>query len=312
MQEKEQHIGVDILMATYNGEKYIENQLLSLLQQTFKNWRLLIHDDGSVDKTVEIIKKYLKIDKRIFYIEDEEHNQGAGKNFWGLLKHANATYVMFCDQDDLWFEKKVEKLVNVAENSFDNDKPSLVYCDAYAYSEKNGEILSNSVSHFHARELNEFLFFNSGYQGCSMLFNRALLEIAKRYEGTIFLHDDVISLMAHSFGTVYFLPKSLMFYRQHNENVTGGTNLSFFDIMKSFFRKNSFVLSRRHYEEKREFFLQYSDDLNATNRTLFKEYLRYPSLSVLSRVLLILANNFSLGGYHLPLIVKTVMRRPLE
>ena len=99
---------VDILLATYNGELYIETQILSIISQTFKKWQLLIHDDGSSDTTIFIIKKWAAIDNRIKLIEDEVKTRNAAKNFMHLLKYSTAEYVMFCDQDDIWFDNKVQ------------------------------------------------------------------------------------------------------------------------------------------------------------------------------------------------------------
>jgi len=103
---------VDILMATYNGEKYIKNQLLSLQQQTFSDWNLLIRDDGSTDNTLDIIQEFKKHDSRIKIIEtDGVKGRGPGRNFLELTKCSLSKYVIFCDQDDIWFEKKLELLV---------------------------------------------------------------------------------------------------------------------------------------------------------------------------------------------------------
>jgi len=79
-------------MATYNGEKYIENQILSLMQQTYKNWTLYIHDDGSTDHTLEIVEKYIAIDSRIKLIDDQVKGLKAGKNFLHTLKSSSADY----------------------------------------------------------------------------------------------------------------------------------------------------------------------------------------------------------------------------
>jgi len=105
-------VNIDILMATYNGEKYIENQILSLQQQTHKNWILYIRDDGSTDSTLEILENFSKNDNRIKIIKDSLGcNLGAGKNFLTLTKYSLSEYVIFCDQDDIWFERKLELLL---------------------------------------------------------------------------------------------------------------------------------------------------------------------------------------------------------
>ena len=101
-----------ILLATYNGEKYIKAQIHSLLCQTYEDWNLLIHDDGSNDNTVNIIKKLQEKDERIILIEDGIKCGGAGANFLHILKnYSTADYITFCDQDDIWLETKIEELM---------------------------------------------------------------------------------------------------------------------------------------------------------------------------------------------------------
>src|SRR5699024_1659092 len=123
-------------MATYNGGRYLRNQLLSLQQQTHDNWRLLIRDDGSSDSTLQIIDEFAAQDARIQRVDvDNPQNLGAARSFMALTAWADADHVMFCDQDDIWFEKKLEILLRYAQTHFDEEVPSMVYCDAYGYSD---------------------------------------------------------------------------------------------------------------------------------------------------------------------------------
>ena len=114
---------VDILLATYNGEKYIREQIDSILNQTYKEFRLLISDDGSTDGTRDILNEYKAKDDRIEIFMQEE-NLGVVKNFEFLLKKVEAKYYMFSDQDDIWKDEKIEKSLKKIEEGFD-----LVYSD---------------------------------------------------------------------------------------------------------------------------------------------------------------------------------------
>ena len=307
-------MAVDILMATYNGEKYIKNQLLSLQQQTFSDWNLLIRDDGSTDKTLDIIQDFKKYDSRIKIIEtDGVKGIGPGRNFLELTKCSLSKYVIFCDQDDIWFEKKLELLVEKAEQQFEENIPCLIYCDAYGYSDVEGVISINSVSYYHAKMLNEFLFFNSGYQGCSILFNHRLCNMLASYRAEYFyMHDDIASLLAHTFGKVFFLNKQLMLYRQHTSNVTGNIAYGLINKLKRATAINSYVVSARHYREKASFYEAYNEDLTQEQKNIFQAYLRYPYCSLIRRIGIILFYGFSLGGSRLSLIAKTLLRRPIE
>ncbi len=306
-------MSVDILMATYNGERYLRNQILSLQQQTYDEWILWIRDDGSTDNTLNIIYEFARNDHRIRVVENEEKiNLGPGKGFLLLTKNVTAPYAIFCDQDDIWFERKLENLLHYAEQHFDPDTPSLVYCDAYGYSDKDGVITVQSVSRHHAKTLNEFLFFNGGYQGCSMLFNKKLCSLAANYKADIiFMHDDIVSLLAHSFGKVYFLQKPLMLYRQHENNVTGNIDYKLLSFIRRTLDFSRPVLTLKHYEEKRAFFEAYQNDLEDESKRLFSEYLRFPHCNKIQRLLLLFRNRFSYGGKFFLLIMKTIIRKPI-
>lgn len=298
-------------MATYNGEKYLRQQLLSLIAQTYPHWQLWIKDDGSTDTTIAIIDEFCALDPRIQKVSSSENNLGAGKAFFSLLQYANSPYTIFCDQDDIWLEKKLEELIRYADEKLISNKNGIVYCDAYAYSDTTGTIISQSISHLHAKNLNEFLFFNSGYQGCSILFNQHLTEMAQNYTADFYMHDDIISLLAHTFGNVYFLDKPMMLYRQHDKNVTGQTARGYTDMLRGFFRSGASVLSYRHYEEKKAFFDHYKTKMSPKNISLFEAYLNFPNVSMIRRFWILLSNQFSLGGHQIILLLKTLLRKPI-
>ena len=104
-----------ILLATYNGEKYFSEQIESLLSQTYQDWKLWIHDDGSKDNTVKIIKDYAnKYPEKIVFLDDDISCGGAKENFTYVLNNIdkNFDYIMFCDQDDLWLPNRIELFLN--------------------------------------------------------------------------------------------------------------------------------------------------------------------------------------------------------
>ena len=303
---------IDILMATYNGSYYIKNQLLSLQQQTEKDWILYIRDDGSTDDTIEIINEFSSKDSRIKMITDSLGNIGPGKSFLELTKFSTSDYVIFCDQDDIWFEKKIGNLLVFAKNKLLDDRPGLVYCDGYGYNSEKGVISLNSISRAHAKNLNEFLFFNAGYQGCSMFFNRKLCQLAQNYNTNFYMHDDIVSLLAHTFGDVYFLDEALMLYRQHSSNVTGNIQSGLSDFIKRVVSKNGYVISKKHYQEKMFFFDFYKNKLNKKQLNIFNAYFDYVQQPRIKRIYIIFKNDFSEGGNKVKLLIKTILRPPLE
>lgn len=305
---------IDILMATYNGGRFIENQLLSLQQQTYKNWNLLIHDDGSTDDTIDIIERYEKIDPRIRLIRDGVTGLGAGNNFLSLLAHVTSRYAIFCDQDDIWLENKVDELVGAAEQrDLDlNVKPAIIYSDGYPFSSSTGNISFENIAKDHASHLKDFLFFNGGYQGCSIIFNKPMIDFLKEYKGYVYLHDDIISLVAHSLGDVYFLPKKLMLYRQHVAAVTGEKdfkrNLSTY--IKSPVR---YLISTRHYKEKESFYENYNSVLDDEAKEKFKGYFDFCNeKNKIKQLILILKYDFTLAGSKIKLMAKTFLRNTFD
>ena len=162
---------VAVLISTYNGEKYLEEQLNSILNQTYKNIEIVIRDDGSKDSTINIIKKYQEKYDNI--ILKEGTNVGFIKSFFQLLAFANADYYAFCDQDDSWLENKIELAVR-ALNEVDNSKPNMVFGNSDYYDE-NMNLIGKGEEH------KEFSFKNSLYecvaQGMTMNLLKKKLQI---------------------------------------------------------------------------------------------------------------------------------------
>lgn len=99
---------IAILMATYNGEKFLREQIDSIIKQTNNNWTLYIHDDGSTDSTLSIVQQYCREHENIIFLEDEVKGRGAAQSFFYMLESIDSLYYMFCDQDDYWQPDKVE------------------------------------------------------------------------------------------------------------------------------------------------------------------------------------------------------------
>lgn len=305
---------VTILMATYNGGGYIKNQLLSLQQQKLSSWKLFIQDDGSSDDTIEIIKDFQRHDPRISLVENTTPRQGAGKNFLSLVKFSNSEYTIFCDQDDIWLENKLSDMVLHAEtfNMAENKYPSIVYADGYAFSDDTGDIDFSGISHNHATELKGFLFFNGGYQGCSIMFNQAMVKFLSGYKGLVYLHDDITSLAAHALGEVHFLPKKLMLYRQHAHAVTGLKKFN--DKLISKLRSEvNYLLSKKHFMVKESFFENYRIELTAERERVFRLFIDFGhAQKKLTQLLYLIRGGFTLNNSQIKLLVKFILRRKFD
>lgn len=223
---------IDILLATYNGEKYIEEQIESLLCQTYKSWHLIVGDDCSNDRTVDILRKYKNLypDKIEIHV-NKVPSGGAKHNFYNLMTRARSNYIMFCDQDDVWVEDKIEVTLNKmmsAEEKYGNDMPLLVHSDLCVV-DKNLNVINPSMFEMQGMDyrkdkLNHLLVSNI-VTGCTMMINRSLLELAYVKPRFFVMHDMWLALLASAFGKIMFINKPLILYRQHGSNSIGAKNI---------------------------------------------------------------------------------------
>ena len=206
-------------MATYNGEKYLKEQLNSLVDQTYQNFELLIQDDCSTDKTIEIIETYKN--KLNFHIIKNDYNLGYHKNFELVCKRATGDFIALCDQDDIWKKDKLQLLIDNIKNV------TLVYSNSLLVDEK-GTTLNMTLSQ---RLKNTFI---SGFKplsfisdNCvsahSMLFKKELLTHIFPFPSGIFF-DAWIALNASTLDGILYLDKELVHYRQHDSNTLSNHN----------------------------------------------------------------------------------------
>ncbi|QPK17022.1 glycosyltransferase [Pectobacterium versatile] len=118
---------VNIIMATYNSNGYIKEQISSILSQTYCDFKLLIRDDGSTDNTVEDIMSMAVIDERIILVKDNIESKGVGENFKNILRSSETDYIFLADQDDVWHENKLEELLCFAKENFIAHVPCIAY-----------------------------------------------------------------------------------------------------------------------------------------------------------------------------------------
>lgn len=303
---------VDILMATFNGEEYIETQIHSILSQKYKRWRLYISDDGSSDKTVEIIKKFSVMDSRIFFIKNDNKNIGPGARFLSLLKYSKSKFSIFCDQDDLWLENKIEELINFASKNFDNKKPSLVHCDGYIYEQLNCNINNKNIASIHANGIGDFIYYNGGYQGCSMLFNEALRDLAMQADfNNVYMHDHFLTLLAYTFGDVYFLDKKLMLYRIHDRNVCGLDlkEKKFVSKFLRFVRLSENVVNEKNMDLRKYVFKKYRGIMNCESENIYRSFFCSYENGKFSRIKNIFHTKFNNKKLKIKILIKTFLEK---
>lgn len=266
---------VDILLATYNGEKYIREQIDSILNQTHTEFRLLISDDGSTDLTKTILEEYKNKDSRI-EIFFQENNLGVVKNFEFLLGKVESKYYMFSDQDDIWKETKIEKSLNRIEEGFD-----LVYSDLEVVDENLNVTYSSYWKlkgiYNKIKKYNNFesLYLNNFITGCTIISKKELINSFMPLPNTskFVLHDYWISLIISQNGKIAYVEEPLIKYRQHKNNKVGSKKKS--DELKSIdeIRKLFIQVKKEHFkvfiENENKF---KSEDVKKLNRKALEYY----------------------------------------
>lgn len=221
---------IDILLATYNGEKYLREQLSSIENQTYTNWHLIVRDDVSKDKTIEILEDFKKRNSsKVTIINDGVSSGCAKNNFFKLMNFSENEYIACCDQDDIWLENKLEIMyqeIKKLELENSKDIPLLVHCDLCVV-DQNMKVIADSMFDYSlfnksADSINYYLLENY-VTGCAMMFNKKLKSyMLKNYDlEKIYMHDWLAALIAYGLGKGRLINKSLIKYRQHGNNTLG-------------------------------------------------------------------------------------------
>ena len=279
---------INILMATYNGRLYVAKQVESILNQTYKDFRLIISDDGSTDSTVKILQEYEKKDPRVeIYCHSE--NQGAVANFEFLIGKVRSELFMFSDQDDYWEPDKIEKSLKKMEN----DNLDLVYTDLEVVDSRLKTISPSYWAlkglDYRIKKYNNFesLYLNNFITGCTMLVKSKWINefMPLPKNSKYILHDYWASLVISQRGKIGYLDETTVKYRQHKNNSVGSKTKSeqlqtldeirnlFLDVKIDHFKvfvqnEDKFVLDS--YKELNKKALKYYEDLKSVNSFSFK------------------------------------------
>lgn len=262
---------VVILLATYNGEKFIREQLDSILNQTYTNFKLRIRDDGSKDKTVSILQEYAEKDSRISYYTGE--NLRAAGCFYDLIcNSADADYYAFCDQDDVWEENKLEVAITQLEKG-NKEVPTLYLSNLKVVDEK-----LNFLKNRHEKPIKtdskyyplvEFLAV-----GCTQVFNKKALELVRNHlPGNKILHDAWMFLSCSFFGKIIYDFEPHILYRQHSNNVVGHKTKKIDRLKEKF--KRLFDRSIQPRKEQAKIFLEAYNDLLGDEAHYVKKIVDY-------------------------------------
>lgn len=210
-----------VLLSTFNGERYLREQLDSLLSQTVRATEIFVRDDGSTDGTVSILKDYAQRDA-LHWCEGE--NIGPGRSFWRLLSACGeADYCAFCDQDDVWDEDKLETAVDALKRL--NPELPALYCSDVRVTDEKRNLLAQHMIRACTPDYPHALIRNLA-PGCTFVLNRSALDLLRHYDAEaqgIELHDWTAYQIISCFGTVVLDQKPHMDYRQHANNAVGAS-----------------------------------------------------------------------------------------
>lgn len=293
---------VDILLATYNGEHYIEEQLESIINQTYSNWKLYIRDDNSSDNTVNIIKGYIeKFPEKIYLVEDIKKGLGAKKNFFELIKYSKNDYCMFCDQDDVWLNNKIEltmREMKKIEGEKTKKIPILVHTDLKVVSEEL-ELINESFIKYQnldpeMKALNNLLLQNN-ITGCTVMINLSLKQECKNIPENCIMHDWWLGLIASAFGEISFINEQTILYRQHSMNEVGAKNYNSYKFILGKINSTSQSIENG-IKQGIEFFNMYKSSLSDKDLKIVKVFISLKSKNIVDRKLCIFSNKFYQSG----------------
>ena len=285
---------ISVVMATYNGERYLRDQLESIIKQTLKLDEVIVCDDSSTDSTVEILEQY-RIDHQIkFYVN--KNRLGLIKNFKNAVSRVkDGNYIALSDQDDVWFPDKLEKCAKALKAIDQLNIPCMAHSDLL-YVDAEDNIISPSFrkslgQHKYAQNLQTLLYGNF-VNGCTAIFNPALKESFLAMPDQITLnHDGWMALLAFTFGQVAYVNEPLVRYRKHHSNASIDNNKQV---------NNRFITSARQLfkaSQKKDYFLNaqldtvaqfyeyYSADMPEEKREIFEGFLNLKNAGFLLKKL---------------------------
>lgn len=289
---------IDIILATYNGEKYLRAQLESLLSQTRTDIRIHICDDCSNDKTEQIAGKYCTEYSNVFWHRNKK-NTGFVLNFLRGIKRSDADYIMLCDQDDIWYPDKVEKTYQAMKRAESEKRsPVLVFTDAEIYDGRTPTKRSFMRSTHHNTKSVDFnhILMENICIGCTVMINRELADKLEYLPSAIRYHDWWLALIASAFGRIVYLDEMTLKYRQHETNIVGGAG--FREYVRNRFLKLSEQreVLRQTYQQGRAFFQVYMGELPDDTRAVCRAFAGMDNASWLDKRLLMLRYGFKKSG----------------
>jgi glycosyltransferase involved in cell wall biosynthesis len=208
---------VSVVMSAYNGAGYVEEQLESILHQTYSNLEVILIDDASTDNTYNILKSYAAKDNRVSLYQQQK-NVGYNISFSEACSKVTGTYIAISDQDDIWELDKIEKQTKKIE---ENPGSVLVHCISARFEEKTKPHLRSikRLNFFRGNDIRNF-FLHNYISGHTILFHQSLLKAALPFPSNVY-YDWWLAAYACTMGNIEFIDEILVWHRMHETNATG-------------------------------------------------------------------------------------------
>lgn len=295
---------VAVIMATYNGEKYVRRQIESILASSYDDFEIFIYDDGSTDNTVSIVSELEQLHPSRIHLQQNEVNLGVARNFLQAVAKAQADYIMLCDQDDVWKPDKIEKTlkrIKAMEKRLGRDLPLAVFTDAIIVDE-NLNTISESFFRFNhldpkKNDLAHILMENK-LIGCTVMVNGCVGRLLRQYpmpENARF-HDWWIALLASSMGKISYIDEGTLYYRQHAGNLVGGSGfVSYLKNRLENMQKQRGALQTL-YRQAEEFLSIYDDILPYESKRLIGKFTSIPQMGFFAKRMCLIRNGYLKSG----------------
>lgn len=280
-----------ILLATYNGEKYVKEMIDSIIAQDYTDWSLILSDDGSTDSSRDILDEYAsKYPDKITHYRSGQKFGNAQSHFMHLLStHRDAPYIMFCDQDDIWHSDKVSKTLKKMKEIEEPNTPCLVHTDLAVVDGELNEISNSFCKHSkldgNRLKLNQLLVQNV-VTGCTMMINKPLADLSceKPLPKEALMHDGWIALICSVFGKSAFLDEPTIDYRQHGNNSVGAKNVTSLPYLIDRFKSKAMKNSLKNAAIQAKAFLDsFGDQILDEKRVVIEDFAKTADCSAFKR-----------------------------
>lgn len=294
---------ITVVMTAYNGEKYIREQIDSILHGSFTDFEIHVCDDGSTDRTREIIADVAMRDSRVTPFFNEK-NKGVIRNFLEGAANAESPYIMFSDQDDVWLADKLSKSlqeIKKQEKKWGQDVPLVVFADAKVVDGNLNELAPSfhRAGHLNTKKIDlAHLLMENKLIGCTMIMNRAMAELLKGELPVkdMRMHDWWIGLIGAALGKVVYLPEPLLLYRQHGNNIVGSKSFTGYIKKRLASLKKQKQILKATERQAQAFLSVYGSRLSPQNQTVIKQFATLSQIGFWKRRYVLIKNGFFKTG----------------